>query len=65
MSYTRPAPQSLRLPARLLKRIKATLGKTDNFNRFMAAAAFHFLTLTDAERDMVIRDYANQKGAPK
>lgn len=54
----RPAPTSIRFtPAPLLKRIhKEINGYT--LNKWICAAAFHFLTLTETERDMVIRDYA-------
>jgi hypothetical protein len=52
---THPFP--LRPPVSLFNRIVKAIGR-DSLNFWICAAAFHFLTLTDAERDMIIRDYA-------
>lgn len=55
-------PFALRPPTGLFNRIVKSLGR-DSLNIWICAAAFHFLTLTDAERDMVLRDYAAMKQA--
>ena len=54
----------LRPPVPLFNRIVKALGR-DSLNIWICAAAFHFLTLTDAERDMVIREYAAMKTGAK
>lgn len=57
-------PLPLRPPVSLWKRVTAALGR-DSFNTWACAALFHFLTLTDAERDMIIRNYAAMKAGVK